>query len=116
MRLLTHNILMWQVLFLNFRWKKIFNHFFQSNRPECKNGFPLKIILDDKAQEAVKYVDAKFSPEQVKMVLGKLDWNILVQTASQLGLDLPPSYSERDKDDEIFLNAVHEAVIKVSFL
>lgn len=86
-----------------------------SNKSECKNGFPLQIYLNGSIEESTKVLDIEFNPDQIKQIIRKVDWDVLVKCASQFGMNLPLSYSERDFNDEIFLYAVHDAVLKVSF-
>eukprot|EP00922_Rhytidocystis_sp_ex-Travisia-forbesii_P043191 GHVS01064501.1.p1 GENE.GHVS01064501.1~~GHVS01064501.1.p1 ORF type:complete len:127 (+),score=20.77 GHVS01064501.1:110-490(+) len=94
MRLLTHNLLM-------------------CNRKQCGGGFPLKIVLTENVQELVQEED--FNPDFVRNVLEKLDWDALCSTAKSLQLEkqLPPSYTEADKQDDSFLKAVHHLVLEV---
>lgn len=60
-------------------------------------------------------LDIEFNVEQIKHILKKVDWDVLVKSASQFGMSLPLSYSEQDFKDEIFLFAVHDAVLRVCF-
>ncbi|KAJ1609307.1 hypothetical protein OJ253_1599 [Cryptosporidium canis] len=86
-----------------------------SNRSECKNGFPLQIYLSGDLEQSTKTLDIEFNPEQIRQIIRKVDWDVLVKCASQFGMSLPLSYSEEDLDDDIFLCAVHDAVLKVRF-
>ncbi|PFH35706.1 Trm112p family domain-containing protein [Besnoitia besnoiti] len=97
MRLLTHNLL-------------------ACNRHQCTGGFPLKIVVDASNEEATTLESSDFQPELVRALLAKLDWEALVKTAEQFGLQLPPSYTEADQNDEHFLRAVHEAVVEFHVL
>lgn len=83
--------------------------------PECKNGFPLQIYLNGSIEESTKVLDIEFNPEQIKQIVRKVDWDVLVKFASQFGMNLPLSYSEQDFNDENFLYAVHDVALKVSF-
>ncbi|ESS36235.1 Trm112p family domain-containing protein [Toxoplasma gondii VEG] len=97
MRLLTHNLI-------------------ACNRRQCTGGFPLKIVVDEKSEDATTVEPSEFQPELVKQLLGKLDWEALVKTADQFGLQLPPTFTDSDKSDEHFLRAVHEAVVEFHVL
>ncbi|WRK31033.1 Trm112p-like protein, partial [Cryptosporidium parvum] len=97
MRLLTHNILI-------------------CNRSECRNGFPLEISLNGSVEESTKMLDVEFNIEQIKQIIKKVDWGVLVKSASQFGLSLPLSYSEQDFDDEVFLCAVHDAILRFQIM
>ncbi|EEA07558.1 Trm112p-like domain-containing protein [Cryptosporidium muris RN66] len=97
MRLLTHNILM-------------------CNRKCCKNGFPLEIKLRGDKEEATSQLDTYFSREQIQSMLEKLDWEVLVSTAAKFDIELPISYNLEDKNDDIFLKAVHNAIMNFQIL
>eukprot|EP01056_Protomagalhaensia_sp_Gyna25_P002276 Protomagalhaensia_sp_Gyna_25__2275@NODE_2243_length_1197_cov_16_398100_g1859_i0_p2_GENE_NODE_2243_length_1197_cov_16_398100_g1859_i0NODE_2243_length_1197_cov_16_398100_g1859_i0_p2_ORF_typecomplete_len148_score28_59Trm112p/PF03966_16/7_2e19zf_C2H2_10/PF18414_1/0_12Zn_Tnp_IS1/PF03811_13/0_14zinc_ribbon_4/PF13717_6/0_14_NODE_2243_length_1197_cov_16_398100_g1859_i025468 len=114
MRLLTHNLLM-------------------CNKGGC-SGFPLTVTLaepeelEKRRQQRIKFVEnemqevelqglkaheileAEMNPVFVKNMLTKLDYPVLVDTASQLGMQLPPKYEEPDLSDERFLQLVHHAI------
>ncbi|KAF7457954.1 Trm112p family domain-containing protein [Cryptosporidium felis] len=87
-----------------------------SNRPECKNGFPLEISLKGGIEDSTKLLEIEFSPDQIRCILDKLDWSVLVESASQCGLDLPPRYTEQDVNNDIFLRGVHDAVIRFQIM
>lgn len=76
----------------------------------------MRIVVDEKSEEATTAESSEFQPELVRQLLAKLDWEALVKTAEQFGLPLPPNFTEADKTDEHFLRAVHEAVIEFHVL
>lgn len=96
MRLLTHNLLM-------------------CNRKQCPGGYPLKIQLAE-GPEATAQEESEMQTQLLLSLLRKLDWNALVQTAAELGLDLPPTVCESDKSDENFLKALQAAVLDFHIL
>ncbi|TRY52856.1 Trm112p-like protein [Cryptosporidium tyzzeri] len=61
-------------------------------------------------------LDVEFNTEQIKQIIKKVDWGVLVKSASQFGLSLPLSYSEQDFDDEVFLCAVHDAILRFQIM
>ncbi|CDI82549.1 hypothetical protein, conserved [Eimeria acervulina] len=96
MRLLTHNLLM-------------------CNRRQCSGGYPLKIELGD-SEAATVAVETELQKQLLLSLLQKLDWSALVSTAAKLGIDLPPTVSESDKDDENFLRAFQSAVLDLEIM
>ena len=53
----------------------------------------------------------------VKGILGMLDWNALVQAASQMGLStLPPTLTEDLSKDENFLKALYQVLMNVHLI
>ncbi|XP_026190038.1 multifunctional methyltransferase subunit TRM112 homolog A-like [Cyclospora cayetanensis] len=96
MRLLTHNLLM-------------------CNRRQCSGGYPLLIKLGE-APSATKHEETELQTPLLLSLLKKLDWQALVQTASELGMDLPSTFSESDKADENFLRALQAAVLDLHIL
>lgn len=91
MRLITHNMLM-------------------CNKKGVVNGYPLKI----KAEE-VEVVETEFSKEFVEKMLPKLNWSAFVAAAEELQVrnDLPDTYDATNLEDQVFLKAVHHALVEV---
>jgi multifunctional methyltransferase subunit TRM112 len=88
MRLLTHNLMM-------------------CNRKQCSGGFPLRIAVRES-----KTTESEFNPSHIKAMLGRIDYEALLATATSLGLNtLPPSYTDADLSDEMFLRSVHEVIM-----
>ncbi|KJP88509.1 hypothetical protein AK88_01788 [Plasmodium fragile] len=94
MRLLTHN-------------------FLKCNETQCDGGYPLSLVLNSDAEENMKIIEQEINVEFVKNVLTKVDYDVLYQTATQLGLNLPVSYTTQHLEDEEFLNSIHHALFKV---
>ena len=98
MRLLTHNTL-------------------RNNSADAKGkGFPLKITAIEMRVDDASEVGT--DPEReisfVKGVLGIIDWNILRQGASQMGLNtLPPALTEDMTNDPSFLRALYHVLMNV---
>ena len=98
MRLLTHNTL-------------------RNNTAEADGkGYPLKITATEVRVDDAETVGTE--PEKeiafVKGILGMLDWDILVQGASQMGLNtLPPSLTEDLANDTTFLRALYHVLMNV---
>ncbi|OII71813.1 uncharacterized protein cubi_00621 [Cryptosporidium ubiquitum] len=61
-------------------------------------------------------LDIEFNAEQIRHIVKKVDWDVLVKSASQFGISLPLSYSEQDFDDEIFLCVVHDAILRAKLI
>ncbi len=98
MRLLTHNSL-------------------RNNSAEADGkGFPLKITavevrVDDSSEVGT---DPGREASFVKGILGMLDWQTLVQAASQMGLNtLPPTLTEELANDDAFLRALYHVLMNV---
>ena len=88
MRLLTHNLMM-------------------CNRKQCSGGFPLKVVARE-----TSIMESEFRPEHIKSMLSRVEYEALLATANSLGmLSLPPSYTQSDLEDEMFLKAVHEVLM-----
>ncbi|KAH7648591.1 hypothetical protein RS030_111790 [Cryptosporidium xiaoi] len=83
------------------------------NRPECKNGFPLRITLNGTLEESTKYIETEQNNEQIQCLIDRIDWDVFVRTASDFGIELPICFSEQDKKDDMFLTAVHDALMKI---
>ena len=98
MRLLTHNTM-------------------RCNTEEAKSGgWPLKITAVEVRVDDATEIGS--DPEReiafVKGVLGMLDWNVLVQGASQLGLNtLPPTLTDDMAQDPEFLRALYHVLMNV---
>ncbi|CAA9990531.1 tRNA m2G10 methyltransferase subunit, putative [Plasmodium knowlesi strain H] len=97
MRLLTHN-------------------FLKCNETQCNGGYPLSVALNKDAEENMKILEQEINVEFVKNVLTKVDYDVLYQTAKQLGINLLPSYTSQHLEDEEFLNSVHHALFKVHIM
>lgn len=98
MRLLTHNCLR--------------NN---SNEADGK-GYPLKITAVEVRVDDASEVGTDSAREVafVKGVLGMIDWKILVQGASELGLKtLPEILTEELANDEAFLRALYHVLMNV---
>ena len=98
MRLLTHNCLR------------------NNSSAADGKGYPLKITavevrVDDSSEVGT---DPEKEISFVKGVLGMLEWNILVQAASEMGLsNLPPSLTEDLAKDDTFLRALYHVLMNV---
>ncbi len=98
MRLLTHNSL-------------------RNNSAEAnEEGFPLKItaveVRVDDSNEVGTDQDREIA--FVKGILGMLEWNALVQGASDLGLNtLPKVLTEELANDDAFLRALYHVLMNV---
>ncbi|KAF8819435.1 Trm112p family domain-containing protein [Cardiosporidium cionae] len=97
MRLLTHNLLV-------------------CNRQHCSGGFPLTVKLLGDIDNSTNKVEIDFNEHLIQNLLNILDWESLTNTATSLGISLPPSFTESDKDDEMFLRAIHEVVLEFHIL
>ncbi|CRG95597.1 tRNA m2G10 methyltransferase subunit, putative [Plasmodium gallinaceum] len=97
MRLLTHN-------------------FLKCNETQCTEGYPLIIKLDNNSEENIKILDQEMNIEFVKNVLSKVDYDVLYNTAKQLGINLLSSYSSEHLENEEFLNSIHHALFKVHIM
>eukprot|EP00918_Siedleckia_nematoides_P031219 GHVU01067537.1.p1 GENE.GHVU01067537.1~~GHVU01067537.1.p1 ORF type:complete len:130 (+),score=26.98 GHVU01067537.1:36-425(+) len=100
MRLLTHNILM-------------------CNRKQCQGGFPLRIERageEGGGEASVRRVDVEFNSQFIKSVLSRLEWDAFRQSAEELGVSLPPTFSQQDADDDLFLRQVHEAALTIELI
>ena len=94
MRLLTHNLLV-------------------CNRKQCNGGYPFKVVPVDSDIEkpSTSIIESEFNPDFIRAMLSKIEWDVLVETAGSLGLNiLPPSYEETDLSDVNFLKAVHDVI------
>ncbi|KAL8273590.1 hypothetical protein Esti_002412 [Eimeria stiedai] len=85
------------------------------NRKQCSGGYPLKIVLGEGPQ-ATSQEQNEVQQQLLLSLLQKLDWGALVQTAAELGMDLPPTVSESDKTDDSFLRAMQAAVLDFHIL
>mmetsp|Transcript_13473 Transcript_13473/g.20077 ORF Transcript_13473/g.20077 Transcript_13473/m.20077 type:complete len:140 (-) Transcript_13473:472-891(-) len=80
-------------------------------------GYPLKITATEVRVDDASDIN-DLSPEKqeafVKGVLGILDWNTLVQGASQMGLKtLPPILTNELASDPTFLRALYHVLMNV---
>ena len=81
------------------------------NSKQCKGGFPLKIEgSDDMKDPEISTIEVEFQPEFIQSMLQKIAYPELVETAATLGVSLPPKYSEKDTQDEMFLKIIHQAI------
>ncbi|EUD65809.1 hypothetical protein C922_03792 [Plasmodium inui San Antonio 1] len=64
----------------------------------------------------MKILEQEINVEFVKNVLTKVDYDVLCQTAKQLGINLLASYTNHHLEDEEFLNSVHHALFKVQIM
>ncbi|KAF8819690.1 Trm112p family domain-containing protein [Cardiosporidium cionae] len=87
-----------------------------SNRQHCLGGFPLTVRLAEDIEKPTNKVEMDFNRDLIQNLLNKLDWESLVNTATSLGISLPPSYIESDKEDDMFLRAIHEVVLEFHIL
>jgi multifunctional methyltransferase subunit TRM112 len=88
MRLLTHNLLM-------------------CNRKQCSGGFPLKIVSRE-----TKLTETDFNAAQIRAMLSRIEYPALVEAAASVGMAmLPPTFSDSDLEDEMFLKAVHDVIM-----
>lgn len=81
-----------------------------------KGGYPLRITAIEVRVDNAGEIGSDPSREIafVKGVLPILDWNSLVQGASQMGLTtLPPSLAEEMAQDEDFLRALYHVLMNV---
>ncbi|CDJ45452.1 hypothetical protein, conserved [Eimeria tenella] len=87
------------------------------NRRQCSGGYPLKIKLaEDAAAAAAVKEETQLQRQLLLSLLQKLDWGALRQTAAELGIDLPPTVSESDKNDDNFLRAFQSAVLDLDIM
>mmetsp|Transcript_10178 Transcript_10178/g.18531 ORF Transcript_10178/g.18531 Transcript_10178/m.18531 type:complete len:135 (-) Transcript_10178:129-533(-) len=97
MRLLTHNTL--------------------RNNSAAANGkgFPLRIkAAEIRVDENKDDDDDEMQIAFVKGVLGMLDWSILVQGASEMGLStLPPALTDEMANDPTFMRALYHVLMNV---
>ena len=64
------------------------------------------------AARETKVVASEFNPNHIKSMLSRIEYEALVSSANSVGLStLPPSYSESDLEDEMFLRAVHDVIM-----
>eukprot|EP01089_Gocevia_fonbrunei_P018860 TRINITY_DN648_c0_g1_i1.p1 TRINITY_DN648_c0_g1~~TRINITY_DN648_c0_g1_i1.p1 ORF type:complete len:123 (-),score=28.49 TRINITY_DN648_c0_g1_i1:80-448(-) len=90
MRLLTQNML-------------------QCNVKGCdKDNFPLTI----KATE-LKREETEFKSDFIVHIIPKLDWDALVKSAKDVGLEIPSSVPENAAENEEFLKNVHGVLLEV---
>ncbi|KAL8444385.1 hypothetical protein Emag_005480 [Eimeria magna] len=85
------------------------------NRKQCSGGYPLKIVLGEGPQ-ATSQEQNEVQQQLLLSLLQKLDWGALVQTAAELGMDLPPEVSASDRTDDNFLRAMQAAVLDFHIL
>lgn len=77
------------------------------NRKQCSGGFPLTIDSRE-----TKVTETEFNPVHVKSMLSRIEYEALVSAANSVGMNmLPPSYSESDLEDEMFLKALHDVIM-----
>jgi len=97
MRLLTHNTL--------------------RNNSAAANGkgFPLRIkAAEIRVDENKDDDDDEMQIAFVKGILGMLDWSILVQGASEMGLStLPPALTDEMANDPTFMRALYHVLMNV---
>lgn len=88
MRLLTHNMMM-------------------CNRKQCSGGFPLGIVARE-----TKVSESEFNGDHIRSMLSRIEYEALVSAATSVGMaSLPPTYTKSDMEDEMFLRAVHDAIM-----
>lgn len=98
MRLLTHNTLR------------------NNSEDAAGKGFPLKITAVEIRVDSPNEVggDEEREIAFVKNILGMLDWSILVNAATEMGLNtLPPVLSEELANDRSFLRALYHTLMNV---
>ncbi len=77
------------------------------NRKQCSGGFPLKIDAKE-----TKLTESDFNAGQIRSMLARIEYEALVEAASSVGMAmLPPTYSQSDLEDEMFLKAVHDVIM-----
>jgi multifunctional methyltransferase subunit TRM112 len=103
MRLLTHNMLCCNV--------KACVATSQRSASAKPANYPLRIEV---AEGGIKQEESEFAPELAARLLGKLDWDALRQTASELGIaELPAAPPARPEEDAAFLKSVHDLVLDI---
>ncbi|KAI7902202.1 uncharacterized protein BX663DRAFT_512079 [Cokeromyces recurvatus] len=90
MRLITHNML-------------------QCHVKDCNtNNFPLRF-----ENVQLELIEADFNPEFLANMLNKIEWEALVNTAIQLGINtLPAEMPENATENEEFLKLVHNVLLE----
>jgi len=86
------------------------------NRKQCSGGFPLKILLDESKEKASTLEPGTFNAEFIQHILSRLDWQALRKTANSLNLDVPLAYTDEDKGNLDFLQAVHRIILDFQVL
>ncbi|KAI9481273.1 MAG: hypothetical protein EXX96DRAFT_566089 [Benjaminiella poitrasii] len=90
MRLITHNML-------------------QCHVKDCNtNNFPLRF-----EDVQIELIEADFNPDFLANMLNKIEWEALVNTAIQLGINtLPTEMPENAEENEEFLKLVHNVLLE----
>ena len=78
-----------------------------------KTGYPLKIEAKD-----VKVCEVDFNPDFIARVIPRLDWEVLVQAAQELGQasDLPSELAEDYENDQAFLKEADHVLMEVEII
>ncbi|RUS19168.1 hypothetical protein BC937DRAFT_87898 [Endogone sp. FLAS-F59071] len=90
MRIITHNML-------------------QCHVKDCNtNNFPLRF-----EDVEIEQIEAEYSPDFIRNVLGKIEWSALVETATQLGiLTLPTTLPPNAAQNDGFLHSLHTFLLE----
>ncbi|KAJ2455036.1 hypothetical protein EV183_001140 [Coemansia sp. RSA 2336] len=91
MRLITHNMLKCHV----------------KNCTNPDKQFPLRF-----KNVQLEQVEADRNDEFLVRMLPRIDWDALLITAKELGIELPSSIPSNVEEDEAFLAALHTAIIE----
>lgn len=77
------------------------------NRKQCSGGFPLGIVARE-----TKVSESEFNGDHIRSMLSRIEYEALVSAATSVGMaSLPPTYTKSDMEDEMFLRAVHDAIM-----
>ncbi|KAL4083393.1 hypothetical protein QTP88_028717 [Uroleucon formosanum] len=95
MKLLTHNLLSSKSL------------------KGVKVGYPLRIVAKD-----VKINESKFNKEFVKKIIPKLDWQVFINAAVQIGHnnDLSDELIDDYENNDEFLKKVHHLLVEIEII
>lgn len=66
----------------------------------------------------VKVCEVDFNPEFIARVIPRLDWEVVVKAAQELGQasDLPTELAEDYENDQVFLKKAHHVLMEVEII
>lgn len=77
------------------------------NRKQCSGGFPLVIVARE-----TKLSESECNADHIRSMLSRIEYEALVSAATSVGIaSLPPTYTRSDLEDDMFLRAVHDAIM-----
>lgn len=84
------------------------------SRKDCRQSgkdYPLGVQVTSSAP-----VERELNTEFLQNIVGRIDYAVLVSTAGQLGITLPPSLPDGWVDDEALVSTLHTALLGMDII